>query len=302
VCEEARCPNLGECWGGGHPQEDGTAAPATATIMLLGDTCTRACRFCSVKTSRAPPPPDPSEPAKVARAVAEWGIDYVVFTTVDRDDLPDQGAAHIARTVKELKRIVSASAAHANAEDGGKEDGKGKAAGRTIRVEALVGDFNGDLASASLVASSGLDVFAHNVETVERLQGAVRDRRASWAQSLAVLRHAKESAGVITKTSLMLGLGESPAEVVAAMAALRECGVDVVTLGQYMRPTKKHMPVAEYVTPEAFDAYKKVAMEEMGFLYVAAGPLVRSSYRAGEYFMNNHLNNLKSKKEAAAEV
>ena len=278
VCEEARCPNLGECWGG----NEGEDTPATATIMLLGDTCTRACRFCAVKTSNTPPPPDPEEPAKVANAIAEWGIGYVVFTTVDRDDLEDQGASHIAETVGKLKAL----------------------SGGSIKVEALVGDFNGKMEDVATVALSGLDVFAHNVETVEALQGVVRDRRANWKQSLAVLTEAKrvakrENKDLITKTSLMLGLGETKEQVVAALRVLRAHEVDVVTLGQYMRPTKRHMPVAEYVTPEAFEAYKQVA-ESMGFLYVAAGPMVRSSYRAGEYFMENHIREKEKEKEREA--
>ena len=268
VCEEAKCPNLGECWGG----EEGT--PATATIMLLGDTCTRACRFCAVKTSNTPPPPDPNEPQKVAEAISEWGIGYVVFTTVDRDDLPDQGASHISKTVGTLKQLSE---------------------GR-IKVEALVGDFNGNMEDVAKVATSGLDVFAHNVETVESLQSVVRDRRANWRQSLSVLKHAKDSGAPLTKTSLMLGLGETREDVVNALRVLRAHNVDVVTLGQYMRPTRRHMPVAEYVTPEAFDAYKEIA-EELGFLYVASGPMVRSSYRAGEYFMENHLKKLDQEKE-----
>ncbi|KAL6779475.1 LAS1 [Auxenochlorella protothecoides x Auxenochlorella symbiontica] len=260
VCEEARCPNIGECWGGadGHT--------ATATIMLMGDTCTRGCRFCAVKTSRAPPPLDPDEPANTARAVAAWGIDYVVLTSVDRDDLPDGGSAHIAATIANLKRET---------------DGR-------LLVEALVPDFSGDQACVDRVAASGLDVFAHNVETVPRLQRLVRDRRANWEQSLRVLRRAKERGVRVTKTSIMLGCGEAPDEVTAALRLLREAGVDVVTLGQYMRPTKRHMAVAEYVTPQAFQAYQDIA-EGMGFLYVAAGPKVRSSYRAGEFYLTKHL-------------
>eukprot|EP00213_Chloropicon_mariensis_P005603 CAMPEP_0197470428 /NCGR_PEP_ID=MMETSP1309-20131121/1108_1 /TAXON_ID=464262 /ORGANISM="Genus nov. species nov., Strain RCC998" /LENGTH=424 /DNA_ID=CAMNT_0043007263 /DNA_START=356 /DNA_END=1630 /DNA_ORIENTATION=- len=269
VCEEAKCPNLGECWGGDEKSE----TPATATIMLLGDTCTRACRFCAVKTSRTPPPPDPKEPQKVAEAVSEWGIGYVVFTTVDRDDIEDQGAGHIAETVRTLKTLS-----------------QGK-----IKVEALVGDFNGKMEDVEKVATSGLDVFAHNVETVQALQNVVRDRRAGWWQSLSVLKHAKDSGAPITKTSIMLGLGETREDVVDALRVLRAHKVDVVTLGQYMRPTKRHMPVAEYVTPEAFKAYQEVA-EEMGFLYVASGPMVRSSYRAGEFFMENHLKQLEKEK------
>ena len=269
VCEEARCPNIGECWGGG----DGHAA--TATIMLMGDTCTRGCRFCAVKTSRAPPPLDPAEPQNVAAAVAEWGVDYIVLTSVDRDDIDDGGASHIAATIRNLK-----------AETHGR-----------LLVEALVPDFSGNLDSVRTVAAAGLDVYAHNVETVPRLQAAVRDRRANWQQSLATLRAASEAGMRITKTSLMLGCGETREEVLEAMALLRDAGVGVVTLGQYMRPTKRHMAVAEYVTPEAFAAYQSAA-EAMGFLYVAAGPLVRSSYRAGEYYLKNVLQS-DSKKRAA---
>ena len=259
VCEEAKCPNLGECWGGGEGQT------ATATIMIMGDTCTRACRFCAVKTSRAPPPLDPDEPANVAVAIGEWGLDYVVLTSVDRDDLPDQGAGHIAATIAHLKREAP-----------------------DVLVEALAPDFRGDRALVARVASSGLDVFAHNVETVPELQAHVRDRRANWAQSVDVLKTAKAAGAEITKTSLMLGLGETRAQVVDALEKLRDAGVDVVTFGQYMRPTKRHLPVAEYVTPEAFDAYREIA-EGMGFLYVASGPMVRSSYKAGEYFLENVL-------------
>ena len=272
VCEEAKCPNLGECWGGG----DGHTA--TATIMIMGDTCTRGCRFCAVKTSRAPPPLDEDEPANVAKAIAAWGLDYVVLTSVDRDDLPDQGAGHIAKTIANLKTSAP-----------------------DLLVEALTPDFQGEPELVRQVASSGLDVFAHNVETVPELQSEVRDRRANWDQSIAVLKMAKEAGAGITKTSLMLGLGETREQVVGALTQLREAGVDVVTFGQYMRPTKRHLAVVEYVTPEAFDTYRKIA-EEMGFLYVASGPMVRSSYRAGEYFLENVLKNRKKEAEAATEA
>ncbi|DBA81943.1 hypothetical protein WJX77_006139 [Trebouxia sp. C0004] len=271
VCEEARCPNIGECWGGGEDQT------ATATIMLMGDTCTRGCRFCAVKTSRAPPPLDPNEPANTAKAVADWGIDYVVLTSVDRDDLPDGGAAHIAETIQGLKR-----------ETGGR-----------LLVEALVPDFAGNEDSIKLVAASGLDVYAHNIETVESLQSVVRDRRANWKQSMAALKLAKQSGARVTKTSIMLGCGEQPHEVLHAFRTLRENGVDVVTLGQYMRPTKRHMAVEEYVTPEMFSAYQAEA-EKMGFLYVAAGPMVRSSYKAGEFFLQNILREGQDLKVAEA--
>ena len=269
VCEEARCPNLGECWGGGEGQT------ATATIMIMGDTCTRACRFCAVKTSRAPPPLDEEEPKNVASAVAAWGLRYVVLTSVDRDDLPDQGAEHIAQTIRNLKQSAP-----------------------DILVEALTPDFRGDERLIQTVARSGLDVFAHNVETVPELQADVRDRRANWAQSIDVLKIAKASGAKITKTSIMLGLGETREQVVRALRLLRDADVDVVTFGQYMRPTKRHLAVAEYVTPEAFDAYREIA-ENMGFLYVASGPMVRSSYRAGEYFLEGVLKKRKETEKKA---
>ncbi|KAK1260198.1 hypothetical protein QJS04_geneDACA022529 [Acorus gramineus] len=259
VCEEAKCPNLGECWSGG---ETGTA---TATIMILGDTCTRGCRFCNVKTSRTPPPPDPNEPTNVAEAIASWGLDYVVITSVDRDDLPDQGSGHFAETVQKLKTL--------------KPD---------ILIESLVPDFRGDSSCVEKVATSGLDVFAHNIETVEELQSMVRDRRANFKQSIEVLKMAKDyaPAGTLTKTSIMLGCGETPDQVISTMEMVRAAGVDVMTFGQYMRPSKRHMPVSEYVTPEAFEKYRSIGMD-MGFRYVASGPMVRSSYKAGEFYIKS---------------
>ncbi|PSS16301.1 Lipoyl synthase [Actinidia chinensis var. chinensis] len=259
VCEEARCPNLGECWSGG---ETGTA---TATIMILGDTCTRGCRFCNVKTSRTPPPPDPNEPSNVAEAIASWGLDYVVITSVDRDDLPDQGSGHFAETVRKLKKLKP-----------------------NMLIEALVPDFQGDSGCVEKVAKSGLDVLAHNIETVEELQSAVRDHRANFKQSIDVLMMAKDyaPAGTLTKTSVMLGCGETPKQVVSTMEKVRAAGVDVMTFGQYMRPSKRHMPVSEYITPEAFEKYQTLGME-MGFRYVASGPMVRSSYKAGEFYIKS---------------
>ncbi|XP_020383772.1 lipoyl synthase, mitochondrial [Rhincodon typus] len=260
VCEEARCPNIGECWGGG---EKGTA---TATIMLMGDTCTRGCRFCSVKTSRNPPPLDPDEPFNTANAIAEWNLDYVVLTSVDRDDLPDGGAKHFAATVSHLKERHS-----------------------KIIVECLTPDFRGDLKAVETVAVSGLDVYAHNVETVRELQRTVRDPRARFDQSLSVLKHAKEvKPSLLSKTSIMLGLGETDAQVYATLKELREAGVDCVTLGQYMQPTKRHLKVDEYITPEKFKFWENVG-NELGFLYTASGPLVRSSYKAGEFFLKKIL-------------
>lgn len=262
VCEEARCPNIGECWGGGEHET------ATATIMLLGDTCTRGCRFCSVKTSKAPPPPDPCEPTNTARAIASWGLDYVVLTSVDRDDLPDGGANHFAETVREIKRQ-----------------------NKDILVECLVPDFRGNLTSVKIIADCGLDVYAHNVETVESLTPFVRDHRAKYQQTMTVLKAAKEyNPKILTKSSIMLGLGELDSEVEQTLLDLKDAGVDCVTLGQYMQPTKRHLKVVEYITPEKFQHWESVG-NEMGFLYTASGPLVRSSFKAGEYFITNVLKN-----------
>lgn len=252
VCEEAQCPNIGECWNGG-----------TATIMLLGDTCTRGCRFCAVNTAARPAPADAAEPLNTALAVARWGVDYVVLTSVDRDDMIDGGADHFARTVEYIKMYR-----------------------REMLVECLVSDFAGNMGAVDRLARCGLDVYAHNVETVERLQGVVRDRRAGYAQSLQVLERAKVSGEVYTKSGIMLGLGETEEEVVKCMKDLRNVGVDVVTIGQYLRPSERHLSVVEYVRPAMFAKLEEMG-RELGFRYVAAGPLVRSSYKAGEYFMEH---------------
>ncbi|KAL1665553.1 Lipoyl synthase [Schizophyllum commune] len=273
VCEEARCPNIGECWGGKEGATDAeNRSTATATIMLMGDTCTRGCRFCSVKTSRAPPPLDPHEPEHTAEAISRWGLGYVVLTSVDRDDLADGGAHHFAETIRKIKQ----KAPH-------------------ILVEALTGDYAGSMEHVALVAKSGLDVYAHNVETSEEMTPFVRDRRATFRQSLAVLKHAKEQGVRITKTSIMLGVGETEDQIMRALQELRKVDVDVVTFGQYMRPTKRHMKVDRYVEPAEFERWQKTA-EDLGFLYVASGPLVRSSYKAGEFFIENVLR--KGEKEA----
>ncbi|CAO1616910.1 unnamed protein product [Parajaminaea phylloscopi] len=265
VCEEARCPNIGECWGGAQGKE-GAKEKATATIMLMGDTCTRACRFCSVKTSRKPAALDPHEPENTAEAIRRWGLGYIVLTSVDRDDLMDGGSHHIAETISKIKTKAPSTL-----------------------VEALVPDFAGNMEDVDRVATSGLDVFAHNVETVERTTPSVRDRRAKYRQTMAVLARAKQTQpSLVTKTSIMLGCGEEDHEVEQTLRDLREHHVDVVTLGQYMRPTKRHMAVSAYVAPEKFEHWKRRA-EELGFLYVASGPLVRSSYRAGEFFIENVL-------------
>ena len=251
VCEEAHCPNVSECWGGG-----------TATIMLMGDTCTRGCRFCAVKSGNPRGALDIEEPRKVAIALAEMDLSYVVLTSVDRDDLPDGGAEHFARTIREIKDRRP-----------------------DLFVEALIPDFQGDLDAVRKVVDAGVDVLDHNVETVERLQSQVRDRRANSRQSLDVLRSAKPMRdGLFTKSSIMLGLGETREEVLETMRDLRAADVDIVTLGQYLRPSSWHLTVQEYLRPEVFDGFRE-AGEGMGFAYVAAGPLVRSSYRAGEFFM-----------------
>eukprot|EP00245_Coleochaete_scutata_P003283 TRINITY_DN14797_c0_g2_i1.p1 TRINITY_DN14797_c0_g2~~TRINITY_DN14797_c0_g2_i1.p1 ORF type:complete len:398 (-),score=70.43 TRINITY_DN14797_c0_g2_i1:375-1568(-) len=279
VCEEAQCPNIGECWNGKKGGGDEGEAIGTATIMLLGDTCTRGCRFCAVATSRNPAPPDPMEPENTARAIAEWGVGYVVLTSVDRDDLPDGGSEHFARTVRTLKALKS-----------------------EILVECLVPDFRGDLAAVGTVAGSGLDVFAHNIETVRRLQRLVRDPRAGYEQTMAVLRHAKGvREGMVTKSSIMLGLGERDEEVMETMHDLRQAGVDILTLGQYLQPTPLHLTVKEYVTPEKFDWWREYG-ESIGFRYVASGPLVRSSYRAGEFFVESMIRARKDKGMAASNV
>ncbi|KAI0318476.1 Lipoyl synthase [Amylostereum chailletii] len=266
VCEEARCPNIGDCWGGkeGATPEEGKRA-ATATIMLMGDTCTRGCRFCSVKTSKTPPPLDPHEPENTAEAISRWGLGYIVLTSVDRDDLADSGAHHFAETIRKIKQKAP-----------------------QILVEALTGDMAGNLDNVAIVANSGLDVYAHNIETVEALTPFVRDRRATFRRTLQVLERAKKEGVRVTKTSIMLGVGETEEQVVDTLRELRKVDVDVVTFGQYMRPTKRHMKVDRYVEPAEFDRWKMVA-DDMGFLYVASGPLVRSSYKAGEYFIENVL-------------
>ncbi|UCF80931.1 MAG: lipoyl synthase [Acidobacteriota bacterium] len=250
VCEEAHCPNASECWGGG-----------TATFMLMGDTCTRGCRFCAVTSGRTAVL-DPKEPDRVAEAVAEMELRYAVITSVNRDDLPDGGGAHFAETIRAVR-----------------------ARNPKTLVEVLIPDFQGDRRSLDLVLNAAPDVAGHNLETVERLTPRVRDRRASYRRSLAVLEHLKNSSSAepasLTKSSLMLGLGETREEVLQAMRDLRAVGVDILTLGQYLRPTRRHLPVAEYVAPGQFEALRRAALAE-GFLYAAAGPLVRSSYRAGE--------------------
>lgn len=251
VCQEAKCPNMGECWSGG-----------TATFMLMGEVCTRGCRFCHIKTGNPKGVLDPLEPEKVGYSISQMNLNYVVITSVDRDDLPDQGSGHFARTVRTIKKLDP-----------------------QLIVEILTPDFRGQTDLITQLVDSGPDVFAHNVETVERLQKKVRDPRANYQQSLGVLETVKKHDPTrYTKTSLMLGLTETDEEVLQTLKDLRSIGCDVVTFGQYLQPTQRHLKVESYITPEKFKEWQSVA-ESMGFLYVASGPLVRSSYRAGEFFM-----------------
>ncbi len=262
VCQEANCPNMAECWGGG-----------TATIMLMGELCTRGCRFCNVKTGNPKGWLDQKEPFKVATAVSKMGLEYVVLTSVDRDDLPDEGAGHFAKTISHLKSLAP-----------------------DLLVEVLTPDFKGRRDCIKTILTANPDVFAHNVETVKRLTPKVRDRRAGYQQSLNVLAMAKEETPYIyTKSSLMLGLGEQDEEVKSTLKDLRSVGCDVLTFGQYLRPQKRHLPVEKYVTPEKFNEWKEYGLSQ-GFLYVASGPLVRSSYRAGEFFMKALINRQEKKR------
>ncbi|WP_128226269.1 lipoyl synthase [Halobacteriaceae bacterium SHR40] len=258
VCEEANCPNLGDCWSG----RDG---PGTATFMLMGDRCSRGCNFCDVKTGGMEAL-DPDEPENVADAVTEIGLEYVVLTSVDRDDLPDQGAGHFARTIREIKQRDP-----------------------DTLVEVLIPDFQGEPELVREIIGAEPDVIAHNVETVDRLQWPVRDRRASYEQSLSVLGQVHQESDIYTKTSLMLGVGEYDHEVYQTVANLRSVGVDIVTFGQYLQPSTRHLEVSEYVHPDKFDVWKQVAEEEFDFLYSASGPLVRSSFKAGEFFVKSLL-------------
>lgn len=251
VCQEAKCPNIGECWSSG-----------TATFMLMGDTCTRGCRFCHIKTGNPKGKIDPFEPEKVAYSISQMALTYVVITSVDRDDMEDQGSQHFARTVSTIKKLDP-----------------------NVIVEILTPDFRGHQQLIEELVESKPDVFAHNIETVERLTPSVRDPRATYRQSLRVLEIVKQKDPTrYTKSSLMLGLGEKDDEIVQTLKDLRDVNCDVITFGQYLQPTKRHIKVEEYITPEKFAEWKKIA-EDMGFLYVASGPLVRSSYRAGEFFM-----------------
>ncbi len=258
VCEEAHCPNVSECWGSG-----------TATLMLMGDVCSRACRFCMVTPGRPTGAPDPLEPENVALTLSQMELSYVVLTSVDRDDLPDQGAGHFAKTIRATKEMNPGT-----------------------RVEVIIPDFQNDIEAIRTVVEARPDVVAHNIETTMFLSQRVRGPRAGYWQSLSVLKNIKRlDHSMPTKSSIMLGLGEGEEEVRLAMMHLRDAGVDFLTLGQYLRPSMRHLPVQEYVAPDVFDHLKRVGEEEYGFDYVASGPLVRSSYRAGEMFIAATLKN-----------
>ncbi len=255
VCEEAMCPNIGECWNAG-----------TATIMLMGSVCTRACRFCAVDTGNPRGRLDPDEPRLASSSVKLMGLKYVVLTSVDRDDLPDGGAGHYAACIREIKRGNPETA-----------------------VEALTPDFAGNTEHVQKVLDAGVEVYAQNLETVRRLTHPVRDPRAGYDQTLNVLAYAKRARpDVLTKTSLMLGLGETDAEILETLTDLRAANVDIVTLGQYLRPTASHLPVVRYVPPEDFNRYREVGLQK-GFLEVVSGPLVRSSYRAERALEKNNV-------------
>ena len=249
VCEEARCPNRGECWGSG-----------TATFLLMGDICTRHCRFCSTKKGK-PLPLEKDEPERVAEASKQMSLEYVVLTSVDRDDLPDGGASHFSKCIAEIKEAIT-----------------------DAKVEVLVPDFAGNGESIRKIISASPDVFSHNIEVVENLQSAVRDRRANYRQSLNVLKMAKKiSKKIITKSSIMVGLGESDREVLKAMDDLLDAGVDLLTIGQYLQPAKHCLPVKKYIPPEKFDWFRQEALKK-GFMGVVSGPFARSSYHAKELF------------------
>ncbi len=255
VCEEARCPNLAECWQSG-----------TATIMILGDVCTRACRFCAVKTARAGVPVDPDEPRRVAEALARMNLRYVVITSVDRDDLEDGGAGTFADTIRETRRRCP-----------------------DLIIETLIPDFRGDIRALGKVVDAAPQVIGQNIETVRRLTRYARDARCGYEQTLDVLANVKTlDPRICTKSAILLGLGETAGEVLKTMRDLRERNVDILTLGQYLQPTKKHVPVAEFVHPDRFREYEEQGMR-LGFRYVAAGPMVRSSYRAAEFFVEKML-------------
>ena len=255
VCEEAFCPNCTECWESG-----------TATFLLMGPFCTRSCNFCDVKTRNPHQNLDPKEPENLTKAVKELGLKYVVLTSVTRDDLVDGGAEHLHRCIEKVKQN--------NPE---------------VLIEILIPDFQGNLNAIRKLVESKPDVIGHNIETTEAITPIVRDKRASFNQSINVLKHIKAlTPYILTKSSILLGFGETDEQVLAALQELRRVRVDIITLGQYLQPSRKHLPVVEYLEPPKFEYWKKEALE-MGFLYVVSGPLVRSSYRAGEFYVENIL-------------
>ena len=248
VCEESSCPNVSKCWESG-----------TATIMIMGNMCTRVCRFCDVSSGR-PSPLDPDEPKRVAEAIKQWNLRYIVITSVCRDDLEDGGAAHFAKTIKSVKLSCP----------------------NTI-VEPLIPDFNYDSDSIKKIIESEPEVVSHNIETVRRLSSKVRDSRATYDQSLSVLKKIKEiNPKIYTKSSFMVGHGETKEEVIQTASDLKSANVDVITTGQYLQPSLNHLPVVEYIHPEKFASYQKI-FEEMGFLHVVVGPFVRSSFQAADF-------------------
>lgn len=260
VCEEAHCPNIGECWGGG-----------TATFMVMGGICTRGCRFCAVTTRKNGMPLDPNEPENVANSIAELKLDYVVVTSVDRDDLPDQGAGHFAACITAIRER--------NPE---------------TLIEVLIPDFRGNVDLLKIVVDAKPDVLAHNVECIRRLTPKVRDPRATYDQSLELLQNVKRiDPTMFTKSSIMVGVGEEKEEVIDCMGDLRAVSTDFLTIGQYLQPSQKHLPLQAYIHPDTFEEYR-VLGEGIGFKYVASGPLVRSSYRAGEFFIQRFLKQAKA--------
>ncbi len=255
VCQEARCPNIGECW-----------SQKTLTIMIMGDTCTRFCKFCNVKTGKGTGWLDENEPAHTASLLKPLDLHYVVITSVDRDDLPDNGAAHFAKTITITKQECP-----------------------NTTLEVLIGDLQGSFDNLKTIVDSRPDVISHNLETVQRLTPKVRDRRATYVQSLTQLKRVKElNPSIFTKSALMLGLGEEKTEVIEAMRDMREHGIDFLSVGQYLRPSENHLPVIRYAEPKEFEEIKLIG-EDMGFLMVASGPLVRSSYKAGEFFIKEYI-------------
>jgi len=266
ICVEGKCPNLSECWSGG-----------TATFMVLGEVCTRGCRFCNVKTAAKGVPVDEQEPQKLVQALKEMNaFDYIVITSVDRDDLPDQGSVHFANCIRAVKQAMP-----------------------NMLVEVLIPDFRGDLKLLKNIVDAKPDVIAHNVETVERLQRTTRDIRANYKQSLAILEATKKmDPNIITKSAIMVGLGETEPEVTQTMKDLRNIGVTIFTIGQYLRPTQKHLKIVDYVHPDQFKRYETIG-EQLGFAFVASGPFVRSSYKAGELFIKNIVKKQSAEKEVA---